>query len=34
RPTKPTKGSQQRRLEGKAKRGVVKSMRRTRPGMD
>ncbi|MEW5729733.1 MAG: alternative ribosome rescue aminoacyl-tRNA hydrolase ArfB [Pseudomonadota bacterium] len=27
RPTKPTKGSQQRRLEGKAKRSVVKSLR-------
>ena len=27
RPTKPTKGSQQRRVEGKAKRGAVKSLR-------
>lgn len=28
RPTKPTKASQSRRVEGKAKRGAVKSMRR------
>lgn len=27
RPTKPTKGSQRRRLDGKARRGKVKSMR-------
>lgn len=31
RPTKPTLGSQQRRLESKSKRGTVKSLRRDRP---
>ena len=31
-PTKPTYGSKLRRLEGKAKRSSVKSMRRRRPG--
>ncbi len=34
RPTKPTKGSQERRLESKGKRSAVKSMRRSKPGMD
>lgn len=29
RPTKPTKSSQKRRLEGKAKRGQLKALRRT-----
>lgn len=29
RPTKPTKGSQKRRLEGKTKRGQLKALRRT-----
>lgn len=33
-PTKPTKGSQERRLNSKGKRGVVKAMRRSKPGMD
>ncbi|CAA7619154.1 Peptidyl-tRNA hydrolase ArfB [Candidatus Terasakiella magnetica] len=33
-PTKPTKGSKERRLEGKAKRGEVKSLRRGKPGLD
>lgn len=31
RPTKPTKGSQQRRMDSKSKRGDVKAMRRNRP---
>lgn len=30
-PTKPTKGSQQRRLDSKGKRGVIKKMRSSRP---
>lgn len=34
RPTKPTKGSQQRRLDSKGKRAVVKSMRSSKPGHD
>jgi len=34
RATKPTKASQQRRMDSKSKRGAVKAMRRTRPGMD
>jgi len=34
RPTKPTKGSQERRLESKGKRAVVKGLRRTKPGFD
>lgn len=33
RPTKPTRGSKRRRLEGKRKRGEIKRNRR-RPGMD
>lgn len=32
--TRPTKGSQERRLNSKGKRGVVKAMRRSKPGMD
>lgn len=32
RPTKPTKGSQTRRLDSKGKRGAIKSLRSTRPG--
>jgi Protein chain release factor B len=32
--TKPTKGSQERRLNSKGKRSVVKSMRRSKPGLD
>lgn len=34
RPTKPTRGSQQRRLEGKARRAGVKRLRGEKPGMD
>jgi len=34
RPTRPTLASKQRRLEGKAKRGAVKSLRRTKPSPD
>lgn len=34
RATKPTKGSKVRRLEAKGKRSDIKSMRRTKPGMD
>lgn len=34
RPTKPTKGSQERRLNSKGKRGVVKKLRRSKPGWD
>jgi len=30
-PTKPTKGSQQRRLDNKGKRGAIKKMRSVRP---
>lgn len=32
--TKPTKGSQQRRMDSKTKRGSVKKMRSGKPGMD
>lgn len=32
--TKPTKGSQQRRLDSKGKRAVVKTMRSSKPGHD
>lgn len=32
--TKPTKGSQTRRLDSKGKRGVIKKMRSGKPGMD
>ncbi|MGG5822989.1 alternative ribosome rescue aminoacyl-tRNA hydrolase ArfB [Falsiroseomonas sp. HW251] len=34
RPTRPTKASKERRLEGKAKRAGVKRLRRDRPGTD
>jgi ribosome-associated protein len=34
RPTKPTKGSQKRRMDSKTKRGVVKKMRQGKPGLD
>jgi ribosome-associated protein len=34
RPTKPTKGSKERRLEGKGKRGEVKKLRSGKPGLD
>ena len=34
RPTRPTKGSRERRLEGKKRRGVIKGLRRERPGAD
>ena len=33
-PTKPTKGSQERRLNSKGKRGAVKSLRQSKPGWD
>ncbi|MGE5478479.1 MAG: alternative ribosome rescue aminoacyl-tRNA hydrolase ArfB [Bacteroidales bacterium] len=33
-PTKPTKGSQERRLNSKGKRGVIKTLRRNKPGLD
>jgi ribosome-associated protein len=32
--TKPTKGSQQRRMDSKSKRGTVKKMRTSKPGFD
>ena len=34
RPTSPTKGSQERRLESKGKRSVIKGLRGAKPGMD
>jgi ribosome-associated protein len=34
RPTKPTKGSRERRIEGKKRRGGIKRLRRTRPSFD
>lgn len=34
RATKPTKGSQQRRLDSKSKRSTIKSLRRGKPGLD
>jgi ribosome-associated protein len=34
RPTKPTYGSQERRLEGKSRRSGVKSLRQRKPGLD
>lgn len=34
RPTKPTKGSQQRRMDSKTKRGGIKKLRGGKPGMD
>ncbi|MDX2204569.1 MAG: alternative ribosome rescue aminoacyl-tRNA hydrolase ArfB [Hyphomicrobiaceae bacterium] len=33
-PTRPTYGSKQRRLEGKARRSGLKAQRRTRPSLD
>ena len=33
-PTKPTKGSQQRRMDSKSKRGTVKKLRSGKPGPD
>lgn len=34
RPTKPTKGSQQRRMDSKTKRGTTKSLRSGKPSLD
>ena len=34
RPTKPTKGSQQRRMDSKTKRGGIKALRGGKPGPD
>lgn len=34
RPTRPTKGSRERRIEGKKRRGGIKQMRRAKPGLD
>ena len=34
RPTKPTKASRERRIEGKKRRGRVKGLRRARPPLD
>ena len=34
RPTRPTKGSRERRIESKKRRGGVKRLRNTRPSMD
>jgi len=34
RPTKPTKGSKQRRMDSKSKRGAVKDLRRGKPSFD
>ena len=34
RPTKPTKGSKERRLESKGKRSETKSLRRGKPGLE
>ncbi|WP_298725414.1 alternative ribosome rescue aminoacyl-tRNA hydrolase ArfB [uncultured Ferrovibrio sp.] len=34
RPTKPTRGSQQRRLDSKSKRSGIKGLRRSKPLMD
>ena len=34
RPTKPTKASRQRRLEGKKRRSGIKSLRQRRPSVD
>ena len=34
RPTKPTKGSRERRIEGKKRRGGIKRLRRTRPSFE
>lgn len=34
RPTRPTLGSKRRRLDGKTRRGAIKSLRSTKPGLD
>jgi len=34
RPTKPTKGSRERRLDSKRRRSTIKGMRRARPGVE
>jgi ribosome-associated protein len=34
RPTRPTKASRQRRLEGKKRRSTIKDLRRDKPGVD
>jgi ribosome-associated protein len=34
RPTKPTKGSQTRRMDSKSKRGAMKKLRQGKPGLD
>jgi ribosome-associated protein len=34
RPTKPTKASRERRIEGKKRRAKVKGMRQTKPAFD
>ncbi len=34
RATKPTKSSKQRRMDSKSKRGAVKDLRRSKPGLD
>jgi ribosome-associated protein len=34
RPTRPTKASRERRIEGKKRRGGIKHLRRTRPSFD
>ena len=34
RPTRPTKGSRERRIEGKKRRSGIKRLRRTRPSFD
>jgi ribosome-associated protein len=34
RPTRPTKGSRERRIEGKKRRGDIKQMRRAKPSFD
>ena len=34
RPTKPTKASRERRIEGKKRRARIKGLRRTRPSLD
>jgi ribosome-associated protein len=34
RPTRPTKGSRERRIEGKKRRSGIKHLRRTRPSFD
>ncbi len=34
RPTRPTKGSRERRIEGKKRRGGIKQLRGAKPGLD